>query len=92
MGRPQEAQVWHGLSPPSDSSGGGGGKEIWAGGCMGPSLPSPSPLTRRCSKKAQLTHQHQRGLALHLHAVMQGLSAHPTLQCQAHQHHGRQCT
>ena len=30
MGRPQEAQVWHGLSPPSASSGGRGGKEILA--------------------------------------------------------------
>ena len=82
-GDPKEAQIWHGLSPPSTSSGGGEGEEIWASGCMGPSMSSPSPLGGRGSKKAHLTHQHQRELALCLWAVMQGLSGCPPLQLQA---------
>ena len=92
MWRPQEAQVWHGLSPPSTSSGGRGGKEIQPSCCMGPSLSSPSPLTGWGSEKACLTYQYQGGLALHRHAVVWGLLAHPPLQCQAPQHHGRWCT
>ena len=54
MGRPQEAQVWHGLSPPSASSGGRGGKEMWASSCMCPSLLSPSPLLEEVVKKLAL--------------------------------------
>ena len=54
MRRPQEAQVWHGLSPPSTSWGGGGGEEIQVSGSMGPSLSSPSPLTGWGGKKLTL--------------------------------------
>ena len=59
-----------GLSPPSASSGGRGGEEIWASGCMAPSMSSPSPLSGTGSEKAGLTHQHQRGLALCICVVM----------------------
>ena len=69
-----------------------GGKEIWDSCCMGPSLSSPSPLTGWDGKKVCLTYQYQAGLALCIHAVMQGLSAHPPLQCWAPQHYGRWCT
>ena len=47
MGEPQEAQIWHGLSPPSASSGGGGGEEIQTSGCMGPSMSSLPPQIQR---------------------------------------------
>ena len=70
MGRLQEAQIWHDLSLPSASSGGRGGEEIWASGCMGPSMSIPSPLSGRGREKAGPTHLHKRGLALHLCMVM----------------------
>ena len=54
MGEPQEARIWHGISTPSISSGCGGGEEIWASGCMGPSMSSTPPLSGRGSEKACL--------------------------------------
>ena len=81
MGRPQEDQVLHSLSPPSAGPAGRGGEEIWASGSMGPSMSSPSPLSGRGSEKAGLTCQHQIGLDLCLCVVMQGFSVCPLSNC-----------